>query len=462
MASDHRSGTHRIRKAIFELRFPNEKAAFRGRMQLAEQFEQVFVPLLADICDAYAPNGQTVPIDRLEIDLGSIDPERLHEASLRQAIQAALDRSWPLLAASGAPSPELDLARTWAAFLEHGRWPWYSPFTRVAELEAELLALEPAEARRVVHHVLPLLQRRDVRLRAAYQFSFPLLRWVMEQIQPGRTEAILHTAHLILGDLDSGKARATVLAAAVVLAPVVGGERRSRAFSMPLVEAMEDVVRQEARRLDWPTLDDGSASPPQAARWRDAQRQTQEPPMQSNTATGVQVEQTADDKEGLYVPHAGVVLLHPFLERFFRRAGLLPEAPDPDASWRTRAIHLLYHLATGREQPEEHETPLLKLLCGWTLDDPIERQLSLSQQEREEAASLLGAVINHWDRLRNTSPDGLREAFLQRDGRLAPVESGWHLTVEQSGVDVLLSSLPWGLSVVRLPWMVAPVWVDWA
>jgi hypothetical protein len=29
-------------------------------------------------------------------------------------------------------------------------------------------------------------------------------------------------------------------------------------------------------------------------------------------------------------------------------------------------------------------------------------------------------------------------------------------------VDVLLDSLPWSVSVVRLPWMAAPLWVDWA
>jgi hypothetical protein len=90
------------------------------------------------------------------------------------------------------------------------------------------------------------------------------------------------------------------------------------------------------------------------------------------------------------------------------------------------------------------------------------RELALSRRERNEADVLLQAVIDHWERLKNTTPDGLREAFLQRDGRLVAEERGWHLTVEQHGVDVLLGSLPWGLSIVRLRWMAAPLWVDWA
>ena len=86
----------------------------------------------------------------------------------------------------------------------------------------------------------------------------------------------------------------------------------------------------------------------------------------------------------------------------------------------------------------------------------------LSAEQKAEAQDLLASVIEHWSALKNTSPSGLREAFLQRDGRLADRPDGWKLTVEQRPVDVLLSSLPWGLSIVRLPWMAAPLWVDWA
>jgi hypothetical protein len=163
--------------------------------------------------------------------------------------------------------------------------------------------------------------------------------------------------------------------------------------------------------------------------------------------------------EEIYVSCAGVVLLHPFLERFFKRLGLLERPAD---GWQARAAHLLYFLVSGREQPEEQETTLLKLLCGLQLDEPLVRELPLSPGEREEADMLLRAAISHWERLKNTSPDGLREAFLQREGRLAQEEAGWRLTVEQRGVDALLGSLPWNLSTVRLAWMAAPLWVDWA
>ena len=33
--------------------------------------------------------------------------------------------------------------------------------------------------------------------------------------------------------------------------------------------------------------------------------------------------------------------------------------------------------------------------------------------------------------------------------------------LRERGVDVLLGALPWALSVVHLPWLAQPIWVDW-
>ena len=165
----------------------------------------------------------------------------------------------------------------------------------------------------------------------------------------------------------------------------------------------------------------------------------------------------------LYVRHAGIVLLHPFLERFFARLGLLDDRKQFTSTVsRSKAVHLLYYLATAQENPEEHELLLFKLLCDFPMQSPLVKELPLHQSERAEAESLLLAIIQHWTRLGNTSPAGLREAFLERDGRLAKRESGWTLDIEQRTVDVLLEYLPWGIGLVALPWRVAPLWVNWA
>jgi len=71
------------------------------------------------------------------------------------------------------------------------------------------------------------------------------------------------------------------------------------------------------------------------------------------------------------------------------------------------------------------------------------------------------AVINHWEVLKNTSADGLREAFLQRRGKLSRVDGGWLMQVEQRAIDVLLNKLPWGISIIKLPWMNEMLFVEW-
>jgi GDP-D-mannose dehydratase len=101
-------------------------------------------------------------------------------------------------------------------------------------------------------------------------------------------------------------------------------------------------------------------------------------------------------------------------------------------------VHLLHHLATGRPPADEHDTTLLKVLGGLPIAYPLPRDLPVSLEERHEAETLLTAAIRHWDKLRNTSPAGLREAFLQREGKLVTRPEGPRLIVEQRPVDVLL------------------------
>ena len=156
------------------------------------------------------------------------------------------------------------------------------------------------------------------------------------------------------------------------------------------------------------------------------------------------------------------VLLHPFLPRFFSHLALIDARRQfvaPTAQ--ERAVHLLHFLATGAEHPEEHELPLHKLLCGVALSRPVARVLALQQAEKDEAERLLAAVIGHWSKLKATSPQGLRDAFLRRDGKLQSTQDAWVLTVEQRSIDILLDHLPWTLSLVKLPWMAQALRVDW-
>lgn len=166
-------------------------------------------------------------------------------------------------------------------------------------------------------------------------------------------------------------------------------------------------------------------------------------------------------ENGIYVDHAGLVLLHPFFEYFFREFDLLDGPHFCDTAARALAVHLLQYLVTGRESPAEHVLTLEKFLCGLQPSDGVPRFIQLTARMQEEADTLLRAAIGHWKILKSTSPAGLREGFLQRPGTLTVNTFENRLTVEAHSHDILLNYLPWGLGIIRLPWLTAPLLVDW-
>jgi hypothetical protein len=168
-----------------------------------------------------------------------------------------------------------------------------------------------------------------------------------------------------------------------------------------------------------------------------------------------------EEVAGIYLNQAGLVLLHPFLRPYFEDVGLLREDHFQDATCQQTAIYLLHYLATRQTDAPEYELVLPKLLCGWPLNEPV-MSPELPPAALQEAEHLLQTVIDYWQALKSTSADGLREGFLQRQGKLARTgDNAWKLQVEQQSIDILLSRLPWGISVVKLPWMETLLMVEW-
>jgi hypothetical protein len=162
------------------------------------------------------------------------------------------------------------------------------------------------------------------------------------------------------------------------------------------------------------------------------------------------------------VQNAGLLLLHPFLVRLFVYCGILPENEKIISAWNlTKAAALLHFLATGRDEVYEFELGFIKVLLGLDPDQPLaisKGLLSISQ--KEEAETLLISVIEHWSSLKNTSREGLRSSFIQRNGLLIPSEDGWKVYLESAAYDVLLKTIPWSYSIIKLPWMIKPIYTE--
>lgn len=185
-------------------------------------------------------------------------------------------------------------------------------------------------------------------------------------------------------------------------------------------------------------------------------------PLPSSLTAGLPIEggsSYAASSEGYFVANAGVVILHPYLKYLLERTDALQPDGRPDYG---RAALLLHYVVFGEGgQPEEWDLPLTKLLLGLAPEELLIPNGVLSAADRATINDLLKGVIGHWSVLKATSPDGLRETFLQRTGKLALGPVGYTLTVEAVAFDLLLDQLPWGIGLVKSPWMAAPLQVNW-
>jgi len=161
------------------------------------------------------------------------------------------------------------------------------------------------------------------------------------------------------------------------------------------------------------------------------------------------------------VQNAGLILLHPFLKKFFieteiadSKGLLIKEKSD-------LAIQTLHFLATGNENVLESNLVLEKFLCNIPLKTPVLKQSLLTDEIRDESLTMLKEVIKHWPALKKTSPVGLQQMFINRDGKLIKNERGYKLIVERKAQDVLLEKLHWNISIVKLPWKRDLLFVEW-
>lgn len=161
-----------------------------------------------------------------------------------------------------------------------------------------------------------------------------------------------------------------------------------------------------------------------------------------------------DLNKNSFIDNAGLIILHPFFKALFEKSGLYE-----NDSWKTevsvqKAVLLTQYLVTGKDEIQENELLLNKILCGYDTGKVINTQLEITDKEKELCKDLLEAVLEHWTVMGKSSVAALQETFLQRNARLEEIrENSFELWVEEKGFDILLDQLPWGIGMIKTPWM---------
>ncbi|AXT62053.1 hypothetical protein D1816_17380 [Aquimarina sp. AD10] len=192
------------------------------------------------------------------------------------------------------------------------------------------------------------------------------------------------------------------------------------------------------------------------------QTETSEPEI-DNYRNNLENNLIPEEETGIEVQiyNAGLIILWPFLTRLFEHFTLVKNRAFVDLDSMHKAVYMLQYLAYATIDFPEHQLVLNKILVGMPSQEHLPPFTILSQEEKDMAYSLLYGVINNWEKVKNSSPEGIQETFLQREGVLKFEEEQITLKVEKKGVDVLLSSISWNISLVKLPWMKKPLFVEW-
>jgi hypothetical protein len=471
--------THIIRQQYVHVEIDGTEAeGLALQRRLPALCQQTLMPALEQVLDRYLPSDRHLSIERLEIDAGTMPLERL-EHELADAVTRALERSLREQIPAGTASTSVAFATirhktdqqrihdAFLHFLESGSLPWSCRVPNSTHLEqlileswkqtvtSGLIALVATSA------VRRLLESPVVRKRLVLQFSSGFLSAFVSLLSPG-SEAVMAGLVERLGRSSAPPVPARNLER------VLWGTCFANVASGKAVTS-SDLVGEAIRTCSLEGVSDAELVRLLAQQWPEAANKAPNdqllltepiPPLRPSSQNGtVEGEHHSEVRQGLYVENAGLVLVHPFLPQFFSALGIAEKTRllQPD-----RALSLLHYLATGQTVAPEYELVLPKILCDVPLGTPVESQVELTAAEQEESIALLEALIRHWGALRNSSPDGLRGAFFLRPGKVSLHDDGdWWLQIESRTHDILLDQLPWGLSMIKLPWMGKMLRVAW-
>lgn len=472
---------HIIKQQRLELTVPSEAQAHLIEARLKELYVQEVIPELDKLFSHLAPNGTTIEVPYLEIDLGTLAPSDLEGQFSKKVFGEIRGKMDQLVAKSFAGESDEIAIRptgdsvwdTWLHFLATGYLPWWAGPRHPAWPPDEILDYLTLSPSAVTLQLLDVLKHKNARQRLVLQFDDDFVQEMLVHLLSEFKQADIYINALnnLLQDLSVTVSQQELnMSIAAAVAYTTNAFGNDDAFLSQLARQLILLPALKAQVVLSEQLSSGSLSSKVLTNkhgLRLLNKLREEVRIAAGQSKG---KDTASKEDALlppapeaeiFIANAGLVLLWPYLPRLFDNLGLL--AGDTFASTEAagKAVHVLQYAVTSASASPEHLLPLNKILCGIPWNMPVEMDGRLTEGNKAEIESLLESVIQNWGALKNTSPDGFRNTFLVRNGKLMPEDNSWHLLVKRTGFDVLLDKLPWSIGLVKLPWMPGPIHVQW-
>ena len=427
---------HIIKKQVISLAINKKSGVFRMQQAMSAHYRNKVLPVLENVFNELSHDDEMIHIDHLEINLGEVSEDEINRDDWGEDIRSTIkEQLYAQIGQArerkqiGHEAKAIGICRQWLFYMQNGYLPWNTLQVNEAWYNQVLEALA-ADYNSVTELRGIIKQQPAVSHRIVWQHSEKFLIQLVTILAPEDRPGLAN----VINGLQQMFSRSGE--------PAPTGTQES-AYKVKLWErliflsaGLENGLTpkrlvEEVRKINDITIGSGE----------------------------LRVESI--DEEGLFVQYAGIVLIHPFLSTLFKRLQWVKEGKFEDDQSKQKALHLLHYAATGREEAEEYELVVPKILCNWPLAMPIERDVELNKNELDETDRMLIAVIEQWPVLQNTSADGLREGFLQRKGKYFKRNDKRYLQIESASIDVLLDQLPWNMGIIKLPWMKDMLWVEW-
>ena len=527
---------HIVQKEILELTVPDKAGAMSAQEQVSELLKEKVNPALEEIFSTLVSSNETVRIDKLVIDIGTIAPDKIDSempekilTRIKQELRNVLTTR-KIKSRHESYNNEIKVKTIDASsgilellifYLQKGYLPWWHSTGKLKGNDEILSAATDLGKETLRNYLLPVLSKVNSRRRLLMQFSESRVKQLLIKLE----KEFFFTAEKLFLSIPSeiltGNSKQVLTPAfySVCLKKIAGKESinsddekisflleilyETFVFNPPdkniesiagifknstsYILGKKNAVNGELLFFDALAAFDTSNATVSLTGNRGFTFNTSGPKKHSlNELISLLTEQTkkvkrlsgqpgqADvthlnlqkdsfsDEDEIMVFNAGMVLLHPLLPYFFDGLGLLDESLQfKSENSLFKAVHLLQFLVGGKENCEEHDLTLNKVLCGMEIGIPVPKNMPLTDEEKHESIHLLKTVLKRWEALKTTNHEALRQTYLMRQGVLKKVGAGRKLTVERNAFDIMLERLPWQISIIKFPWSTEILHVEW-
>jgi Contractile injection system tape measure protein len=502
---------HVIKKQVLKLKLATDIDMFSIQQKARDYYYQHILPAIEKVLDGLTDEDHVIQIDKLEVDLGEMKWEESRQEMSAQDLYQKIEKEAKkivqqihgqqyLNSRDGKASVVLEkpiaqyACEQWLHYMRNGYLHWnvqaVSSEWRLRVLEAlatdyaliteikELIGANTSVRQRLIndHPVSFLVKLMEV-LTATDQKLLPQLVQEIDTVLSKGEKKLIQPDERPIGRITGwiwqqyltgaveGKTSADI-AKRILQQPVYHQqwedvilfkddlslvwpvlESVQKDFSPEITGSLSQGVKKEETVIDWL----------HAERKKDTLKELGENELNKDGTIGEE-ELPAD---GIFAPHAGLVLLHPFLRHLFLHTGLTENGKFNGTEAQEKAVWLLHYIATGHTDAEEYQLVVPKILCGYPLEGSPDNTILLEETVKEEAIDMMKAAIAQWTIIKNTSVEALREGFLQRKGKIYRKNGDICFVLETSAIDLLLDHLPWNLSIVKLPWSKELIKVEW-